>query len=145
MINSKGITLTSLVIYIIIMLMVIGVISSVSLMFYSNTEHLDNATKDMAEFNNFNNYFIKEIKSANNKINQISEDGKYIIFDSGNSFIQKDNKIFFNDLQISKNVNNINFAYYKDTEGKQHKDIVAVSVEFENYSKTMNYKIEEIY
>lgn len=145
MISSKGITLTSLVVYIIVMMMVIGVISSVSLMFYSNTEHLDNATKDMAEFNNFNNYFIKEIKSANNKINQISADGKYIIFDSGNSFIQKDNKIFFNDLQIAKNVNNINFAYYKDAEGKEHKDIVTVSVEFENYSKIMDYKIEEIY
>lgn len=143
--NQNGITLTSLVIYVIVMIMVIGVMTSISAMFYNNTENLNEDTKDMVEFNNFNNYFVKEIKSANNKVNSIAEDGTYILFDTGNSFSFKNNTIFYNDLEIARNVNNTNFNYYINSEGKEEKDVIAVNIEFNNYSKQINYKVEEIY
>lgn len=143
--KQNGITLTSLAIYIIVMLLVIGVISSISLMFYNNTENLDDVTKDIAEFNNFNNYFVKEIKTANNKVDQIAQDGSYIIFNTGNSFVLKNNTIFYNDLEIAKNVNTMTFKYYTDSEGKEITDVINVKIELENFSKQMNYKIEDIY
>ena len=143
--NEKGITLSSLVIYIIVMIMVIGVMTRVSLMFYNNTENLNDNTKDIIEFNNFNNYFVKEIKIANNKIDTIAEDGTYILFDTGNSFSLKNNAIFYNDLEIAKNVKNINFKYYTNSEGIEEKDIITVTVEFNNYSKQINYRVESIY
>lgn len=143
--NEKGITLSSLVIYIIVMIMVIGVMTRVSLMFYNNTENLNDNTKDIIEFNNFNNYFVKEIKIANNKIDTIAEDGTYILFDTGNSFSLKNNEIFYNDLEIAKNVKNINFKYYTNSEGIEEKDIITVNVEFNNYSKQINYRVESIY
>ena len=59
--------------------------------------------------------------------------------------IFKDNKIFYNDLEITKNVKNVNFKYYTDSNNKQDNTIVTVTVNFENYTKKMNYKIEEIY
>lgn len=143
--NEKGITLSSLVIYIIVMIMVIGVMTRVSLMFYNNTENLNDNTKDIIEFNNFNNYFVKEIKTANNKIDTIAEDGTYILFNTGNSFSMKNNGIFYNDLEIAKNVKNINFKYYTNSEGIEEKDIVTTNIEFNNYSKQINYKVESIY
>lgn len=143
--NEKGITLSSLVIYIIVMIMVIGVMTRVSLMFYNNTENLNDNTKDIIEFNNFNNYFVKEIKTANNKIDTIAEDGTYILFNTGNSFSMKNNGIFYNDLEIAKNVKNINFKYYTNSEGIEEKDIVTANIEFNNYSKQINYKVESIY
>ena len=143
--NEKGITLSSLVIYIIVMILVIGVMTRVSLMFYNNTENLNENTKDIIEFNNFNNYFVKEIKSVDNKVDTIAEDGTYILFNTGNSFSIKDNSIFYNDLEIAQNVKNITFKYYTNSEGIEEKDVITVSVEFDNYSKQMNYKIEEIY
>lgn len=143
--NEKGITLSSLVIYIIVMIMVIGVMTRVSLIFYNNTENLNDNTKDIIEFNNFNNYFVKEIKIANNKIDTIAEDGAYILFDTGNSFSLKNNEIFYNDLEIAKNVKNINFKYYTNSEGIEEKDIITVNVEFNNYSKQINYRVESIY
>lgn len=143
--NEKAITLVSLVIYILVMLLVIGIIGSVSAMFYNNTNNLDDETKDIIEYDKFNSYFVKEIKTANNSIDQISDDGTYIIFTTGNSFLFKDNKIFYNDLEITKNVKNVNFKYYTDSNNKQDNTIVTVTVNFENYTKKMNYKIEEIY
>ena len=143
--KENGVTLSSLVIYIIVMIMVIGVMARVSLMFYNNTENLNENTKDIIEFNNFNNYFVKEIKSANNKIDIIAEDGTYILFDTGNSFSLKNNTIFYNDLEIAKNVNNIKFEYYKDEENNQFDNVITVNVELNNYSKQINYKVESIY
>ena len=143
--NEKAITLVSLIIYILVMLLVIGIIGSVLAMFYNNTNNFDDETKDIIEYDKFNSYFVKEIKTANNSIDQISDDGTYIIFTTGNSFLFKDNKIFYNDLEITKNVKNFNFKYYTDSNNKQDNTIVTVTVNFENYTKKMNYKIEEIY
>lgn len=145
MIKSKGITLVSLVIYIIIMLMVIGVIGSISLMFHNNTENLDKETKALIQFNNFNNYFVKEIKSVNNNIDQIGADGTYILFKTGNAFSFKNNNIYYNDILIAEDVKNINFQYEKNSENIEIKNIIVVNIEFENYSKQMKYKIENIY
>lgn len=143
--KEKAITLTSLVVYIIVMIMVIGVMSSVSFMFYNNTQNLKQSTKDIIEFNNFNNYFVKEIKIANNKVDQISSDGNYIIFTNGNSFSFHDNSIFYNELKIANNVNSIKFNYDKDENEKEIEDVIVVDVKFNDYEKQMKYKVEEIY
>lgn len=143
--SQKAITLTSLVVYIIVMIMVIGIMSSVSFMFYNNTQNLKQSTKDIIEFNNFNNYFVKEIKIANNKVDQISSDGNYIIFTNGNSFSFHDNSIFYNELKIANNVNSIKFNYDKDENEKQLEDIIIVDVKFNDYEKQMKYMVEDIY
>lgn len=143
--KENGITLSSLVIYIIVMIIVIGVMARVSLMFYNNTENLSKSSKDIIEFNNFNNYFVKEIKTDDNKIDKIAEDGTYILFDTGNSFSLKNNTIFYNDLEIAKNVNNIKFEYYGNGENEEINDVITVNIEFDNYSKQINYKVENIY
>ena len=71
------------------------------------------------------------------------EDGTYILFATGNAFSFKNNSISYNDLEIAKNVNDVKFEYYKDEENNEVKDIVTVNVQFNNYSKQINYKIEE--
>ena len=63
--NENAITLVSLVIYILAMLIIIGIMGKVSIMFYENSNDLDDDVKDIVEYNKFNSYFIKEIKSAN--------------------------------------------------------------------------------
>lgn len=143
--NEKGITLSSLVIYIFVMIIAIGIMSSISLIFYNNTQNLTEQTEDMIEYNNFNNYFINEIKTANNKVDQIGKDGTYIIFTSGNSFSLKDNNLYFNEIEIAKNVSSISFSYYINEQGEEVKDIITVDIELPQYQKQMNYKIEEIY
>lgn len=142
--REKGITLSSLVIYIIVMLLVIGIMSSISIVFYQNNRQLSADTEDMVEYNRFNQYFVAEIKAANNQVDQIGENGQYILFTSGNSFSLKNNHIYFNEIEIAKNIKTVKFDYYTDEKNEQHKDIINVRVELEHYQKQMNYKIEEI-
>lgn len=143
--NENGITLVSLVIYILAMLIIIGIMGKVSIMFYENSNDLDDDVKDIVEYNKFNSYFIKEIKSANNSIDKISTDGTYILFTSGNSFTFRNNKIFYNDLEIAEDVIELKFSKYLDSNQKVDNTVVTVEINFKNYSKKMNYKIEEIY
>ena len=143
--NQKGITLVSLLVYIIVMIIIIGGLSTISYNFYRNTQALEVDTEDIVEFSNFNEYFIKEIKKANNKIDNISEDGTYIVFTDGNSFMLNNKSIYYNQIEISKNVNSLKFEYDKDEENNEITDIIKVSVEYSNYSKQMKYNLEEIY
>ena len=59
------------------------------------------------------------------------------------------NKIYYNSIQICDNVKSINFEKGKkqDKNGNEVEDatIIVVTIMFENFSKTINYKLENIY
>lgn len=143
--NQRGITLVSLVIYIIMLIMIIGVMASMSAEFSKNTEALTKDTKDITEFIDFNQYFIKEIKQANNKVEKIDDSGKYILFKTGNFFSFNNNSIFFNNIEISTNVQDVSFKYITDDGGNIVEDIIEVYIQYNDYAKQMKYKVEGIY
>ena len=140
--KEYGITLTSLVVYIIVMIIVIGVMSSITTNFYKNTDAVKGNVEEVVAFNKFNNYFLKEIKSKNNAVDNISND--YILFTSGNSFSIVNNVIYYNNIAICKNVQNMEITLGLNGDGID-KTIVNVSISFKNFNKSINYKIEEIY
>lgn len=137
--NQNGITLSSLVIYVIAMTIAIAVISSVITNFYSNTNSIQADTKEVIEFNKFNAYFLKEIKTLNNKVDRLED--KYILFTSGNSFSYSNSSIYYNNTVICRYVKNITFSFPES----ENRDIINVNIEFDNFQKSLNYKIEDIY
>lgn len=147
--SEKGITLASLIIYIIVMIMVLGVLGTIVNEFYENTDSMEKDTEEILEFNKFNTYFLKEIKSVGNSVDTISNsEKKYILFSSGNSFSFSDNTIYYNSLEICKNVEDINFEYGKYTNGEEEiidESIIKIYIKFKEFEKTLSYKIEEIY
>lgn len=149
--NQKGITLVSLVIYIAVMLIVLSVMSSVIANFYGNIQGLNVSVDKLMELNKLNIYFLKEVKQYNNKVDTIKSDenSSYILFSSGNSFTFSSNKIYYNNLEICKNVKSINFEYGKkeDENGTEVEDksVIKVVLNIDDLQKTMNYKIENIY
>ena len=149
--SQKGITLVSLVIYIAVMIIVLVVMNSIITTFYSNNQDVKLSVKEKVEFNKFNMYFLKEIKAYNNSIDTIDtkENNPYIIFESGNSFLFKDNTIYYNDIAICNNLKSVKFQneIIEKQDGNEaiDKSIVIVSLEFDNFKKTMKYKIENIY
>lgn len=140
--EEKGITLTSLVIYVIVMVIVIGVMSSIINHFYNNTGDVHAAVQEIVEFNKFNTYFLKEVKLQGNAVDKFNEIGEkpYILFTSGNSFMFDNNKIYYNNIEICKNVKNVSFKSVT-----ADNTVITAELSFENYSKSINYKIESIY
>ena len=71
--GEKGITLTSLVIYIIVFVIIIAIMANISNYFYSNIGGIKDSPKYVAEFNKFSMFFIADVK-RNTEIVTISED-----------------------------------------------------------------------
>ena len=140
--SNRGVTLAALVIYIIVMIIVLGVMSAILNEFYNNTGKLEGSTEEYVQLSHFNTYFLKEVKAIDNKVDNIQDN--YIMFSSGNSFSFSNNNIYFNNIMICRNVKSLTIKQGKNGNGAD-KNIICVQIAFENYSKTINYKVENIY
>lgn len=141
--KDKGVTLVSLVVYIVVMSIVIAVMSAIISNFYKNTTTVQGSIEEIIKFNKFNMYFLKEVKSNDNSIDSISEN--YILFSSGNSFSILNNAIYYNNIQICEEVDNIMFETTENELELEKRTIIKVALKIGTFEKTINYKIENIY
>lgn len=124
--SEKGITLMTLIIYIIVMCIVLAMLSLVSDMFFSNTNYLKDTTKYMSEYNKFNMYFIEDVKN-NKDILSISD--TEIIFEDGTIYSYKpspDNSIYRNKVKICNNIGYCKFSNKEETTNNTTKKIIEV-------------------
>ena len=116
--DNRGITLTSLIIYVIGMVIVVSLIATLTTFFYKNV-NVDNISKDTTQYTKFSNLFLKEINKKDNDVIEcktIEEDGQkvsYIIFSDGNQYTYKsENKsVYKNNIKICKDVEECEFSY----------------------------------
>lgn len=120
--EERGITLGSLTIYIIALLIIIGLISTVTSFFYSNILNISDNSKNLAEITKFNMYFLKDIKKSNNTITDVATDNTQISFSSGNVYKFQNNAIYQNKVKICENVKNAQFKL----EQVNNKSVVSV-------------------
>ena len=98
---EKGITLTSLIIYIVLLLVAIGILSTISQYFYSNTSYITEMGKYVSEFDKFNMYFIEDVKN-NSELYSVRED--QIIFGDGTIYTYFEQSIYRNKVEICSNI-----------------------------------------
>lgn len=116
--DNRGITLTSLIIYVIGMVIVVSLIATLTTFFYKNV-NVDNISKDTTQYTKFSNLFLDEINKKDNDIVECKtteEDGQkisYIIFSDGNQYTYKaENKsVYKNKIKICKDVEECEFSY----------------------------------
>ena len=104
--GEKGITLTSLVIYIIVFVIIIAIMANISNYFYSNIGEIKDSPKYVAEFNKFSMFFIADVK-RNTEIVTISEDS--LQFADETKYEYRDNSIYRNNEEVSKYVKSFSF------------------------------------
>lgn len=106
--NNHGVTITSLIVYVIAMLIVIGIIANLTSFFYTNVLNLEDESANISELSKFNMYFLEEVKNPNNSIVQINENS--ITFITGTTFTFQDNSVYLNNIRICENVKNLKFS-----------------------------------
>lgn len=141
--KENGITMISLVIYIAIMIIVVTLMATIISNFYKNTDTVQSNVQEIIEFNKFNSYFLKEVKTANNEVESV-EKNKYILFKTGNTFSFSNNGIYYNNIKICKNVQSIYISFGKNG-NENDRTIINVTINFKSFNKTITYKIEDIY
>ena len=116
--QEKGVTLSSLIVYVIGMSIIIASVATLTKYFYSNINTLTTRTNASKEFTSFNSYFINEtntrgIKVYTNLLN--TQDNSIIVFSDGNQFKFAGNAIYLNKIKICKDVNSCEFIYNENT------------------------------
>lgn len=120
--SEKGITLTSLIIYVIAMLITITIITVVTGYFKKNVEIDTENYTFYGEFTKFQSFFSDEVNRDNNRILEISNgetdrDQSYIAFSSGNqyTFVPANKAIYQNNVKIASGVQSCKFTEINDS------------------------------
>ena len=106
--NNKGITMTSLIIYVIGMLILLGTMANLTSFFYKNIDIEEMQDDSSTQYTKFSSIFSEEINNQNNYIidcKTLEHDGikqSYIIFASGNqyTYTSQNNCIYKNNVKI---------------------------------------------
>lgn len=104
--ECKGVTLTALVIYIVVFVIIIAIMANISNFFYKNIGEIKDSPKYISEFNKFSMFFISDVK-RNTQIVSISENN--IEFADGTKYEYKNQEIYRNDKKIAKYVKDFKF------------------------------------
>ena len=127
--TEKGITLTSLIIYIVLLILVVGILSIVSQHFYSNTSYITDMGKYVSEFNKFNMYFVEDVK---NNSNIYSIEPSKVVFEDGTIYTYYERSIYRNKVEICKNIYNCEFTQKEEIDSNNFiKKIINVKMAIE--------------
>lgn len=141
--SQKGITLVSLIIYLVALIFVISTLSIASNFFFSNKSYLFNESRYIAEYNKFNMYFIEDVK--NNKKAVVEQNGNEIIFEDGTvySFVgEQDRGVYRNKVKICTNISNCVFSISTLTVNNVKKKIVNVNMEIDGFKAENEYVLK---
>ena len=105
--DEKGITLLSLVIYILLSTIIIAVIALMSSNFFSNVDVIVNQDKYAVEFNKFNMFFINDVKS---NTEATVEPTKITFKDNGAVYELKGTDMYRNDTIIANQIQSVKFS-----------------------------------
>ena len=130
--NQRGITLTSLIIYIVLIFVIIVILARVSVYFTSNMSEISKESASISEIDKFNMFFLRDVKQANNEIETVSVDGTSITFTNGTTYeYSKDNNVIYYEntaddkkIIIAEIIEDCKFLQSKENS----KDIVTVEI-----------------
>jgi len=111
--SQRGITLTSLVIYITIVIIVVGILAVITGSLQGNVKEIYAEGTNNAEIDKFNVYFLKEVKKQGNAIDENKFSSSEVLFITGNKyrFSNSDKCIYLNDnIKIAENIENCIFT-----------------------------------
>ncbi len=109
--SEKGVTLSSLIIYVIAMSIIVGTVAGITNYFYGNINSLTTRTESSKEYTKFNSYFVNEVNKKDNYFIQDVSDNTTMVFSSGNQFKFAEGGIYYNRIKICKDVTSCTFDY----------------------------------
>lgn len=131
MINNRGVTLISVIIYVIAILIIMGVVAVISNYFYKNVADSMNDIDPVIEYTKFTSFFSEEVNTRNIKVLEWNEN--YIVFDNGiqYKYIAQNKGIYRNKVKICRNVDEFSFNV-KNEDGKDKIEVYYKSGNFDN-------------
>ena len=137
--TQKGVTLVSLIVYVIAMTIAVTTLSVISSYFYKNIDTTNKNINPLTEYTTFNSFFTEEINHDSIKVLECKEN--YIVFDDEvqYTFVPENRGIYRNKVKICHNVESCSFSYTQ----RNGKNVVTVNMKIENGDeKNVEYTIK---
>lgn len=139
--SEKGVTLISILIYVIAMIIIVAIMTSLTGYFYNNID-IDTESQDAnKQYTKFNSFFTEEINKSGNIVieSNTESENPYIVFADKNqyTFIKQNKAIYFNNIKIATNIEECTF----ETKIKNGKSIIIVKIKANDFTKTTEYTL----
>lgn len=138
--NNKGITLTSLVVYIAAIFVVIATLMRITTYFGDNMADVADVSFE-TEFQKINLYLLDETKKSKNSILEITEDEKQITFSKGNKYTYnaQEKRIYLN--ETIKVCEGVETCLFEEKTADNGKSFLELKIKINETEKTANYVI----
>lgn len=154
--KEQGITLISLIVYVILMTFIIALISSITASFYANVNEFDNDSESAVAYAKFNMYFVNDIKREGATIQEASNDYIIISYTTETSqensegvtvssketayveYLVQNEILYRNKVKICENVKGVSITADKEN------NIINVNMTIGDYEKKATYVIEDM-
>lgn len=147
--KESGITLVTLIVYLMIVSAILAALANLSSHVYKNIGKLGSENLSAEEFNKFNVNFIKSVKSNKKATVTNNNQNVTIEFDDGTTYnyINGENSIYKNKIKIAKNIN----YFTADVQNINNKNVIQVqigtgkkdtAVGNNDFGKTINYVLK---
>lgn len=137
--KNRGVTLISLIIYIILTIMVLGMLTVLVTHFKENLNDISETTNPIVEFDKLNLQLLKETKLEGNTIDE--KEKTKIVFRNGNTYtyVPKDRTVYLNEnIKVAEDIAAFNFEVKKENNRQQ----LDVTVKIDENTRTTKYLIE---
>ena len=141
--NENGVTLISLIIYVILITLVVAGVSAITASLYGNVNMYKEDTKAEVAFEKFNMYFLNDIKKENARITEAVSNGNSVMisYNGGSTtYTFKDGAIYKDNTKICTGVKSMGFTTALKTSTTPA--TVTVNLDIENYKTETTYVIE---
>jgi hypothetical protein len=137
--TQKGVTLTSLTIYVIVVGIVLGILLTITTNFQIGIGDMNEEGTKNVEIDNFNMYFLREVKKNGNKILEMSP--SKIKFSTNNEYKFENSNIYLNgNIKIASDINKCEFSQ----ELIEGKIIIKVVIKAKNTTeRTIEYVLND--
>lgn len=140
--NTKGITLVSLVIYVVIMLMLIAIIAVFKNNIDKNIDSMGEYTSLIPQINKVHMHMLGEVNIKDNKVLKRNSSGSYIEFSSGNSYMFSDGSLYKNSVKVLSDI--IGGSFQVETENNNEVLYVNLSLDDKLQNKELKYVIKHL-
>ena len=134
--SEKGITLTSVVVYVLIATALISSIALLSSFFFSNMSLIKEQNQYAPEFNKFSMFFIEDVK--NNKSAEVTT--TKVTFADGTVYEYKSNEkaVYRNDTKITEKLDSFTFSSSEYIVSNTTKQIINVKMMIDGVPNSIN-------
>ena len=136
--RESGITLISLIIYIIALLFVLAIATRLTSALYFNVKQMDKQSESVVDISKFNMYFLNDIKNKTVTAKVVSPNMIELTYSDGSekiTYSKSGRTLYRNKIKVFDNLDEIRITQ----DGKT----IQIYLKIGDYSKTTNYAIEQ--